>query len=97
MWTPIPEARSGMNSVRVAEVLNHRRSLPPVVSVGYVQALLSSATSVEREIAELVRGGAIRKIVVGGRGGVGEVLILVRDMEGMIAKAHWRWEYGIDL
>lgn len=84
MWAPVPQQRSGMNSTRTAEVLNFRAVLPPVVTVAHVQALLQSATAVEKEIAELVRGGAIRKIVVGGRGSTGEALILVRDLEEMV-------------
>jgi len=87
MWSPIPQERTGMNSTRVAEVLNFRASLPPIVTVSHIQALLNSPTSVEREIAELIRGGAIRKIVVGGRGSMGEALIMVRELDGMIAKS----------
>merc|ERR1711964_768685 len=56
MWSPIPQERTGMNSTRVAEVLNFRASLPPLVTVSHIQALLNSPTSVEREIAELIRG-----------------------------------------
>jgi len=87
MWTSMPEERAGMNSVRIAEVLNFRASLPPIVPVSHVQALLNSATTVEREIAELIRGGAIRKIVVGGRGSMGEALILVKDLDEMVGKS----------
>ena len=87
MWSTIPQERSGMNSTRTAEVLNFRASLPPIVTVSHVQALLNSATTVEREIVELIRGGVIRKIVVGGRGSIGEALILVKDLESMIQKA----------
>jgi hypothetical protein len=61
MWAPIPEQRSGMNSTRIAEVLNFRAAMPPIVTVSHLQALLNSATAVEKEVAELVRGGAIRK------------------------------------
>lgn len=84
MFSKLPEERSGMNSTRVAEVLNFQRNIPPIVTVAHVQALLNSPTTVEREIAELVKGGAIRKIVVPGRGGMGEGLILVKDLENMI-------------
>lgn len=84
MWTELPAQRTGMNPTRIAEVLNFRVSLPPVVTVSHLQALLDSPTAVEKEIAELTRGGAIRKIVVSGRGNMGEVLILVKDMENMI-------------
>ncbi|KAI9640885.1 hypothetical protein NHQ30_010726 [Ciborinia camelliae] len=87
MWNSIPEQRTGMNSTRIAEVLNYRDSLPPIVTVSHVQALLNSPTAAEREIVELIQGGAIRKVVVGGRGGLGEALILVRDLEDMIEKS----------
>lgn len=87
MWSPIPEQRAGMNSTRIAEVLNFRKNMPPVVTVSHVQALLNSPTAVEREIAELIQGGALRKIAVGGRGSMGEVLILVKDLESLIEKA----------
>ena len=87
MWSRIPEQRAGMNSTRIAEVLNFRASLPPIVTVAHVQALLNSPTTVEREIAELTRGGAIRKVVVGGRGSLGEVLILARDLDNMVLKS----------
>jgi len=87
MWGRIPEQRAGMNSTRIAEVLNFRMSLPPLVTVLHVQALLNSPTTVEREIAELIRGGAIRKVVVGGRGSLGEALILVKDLDSMIERS----------
>ena len=86
MFSPVPQQGAGMNSTRTVEVLNFRRNLPPIVTVSHVQALLNSPTTVEREIAEMVKGGAIRKIVVPGRGGLGEVLILVKDFEDMIQK-----------
>jgi hypothetical protein len=87
MWSPVPQERAGMNSTRIAEVLNFRISLPPIVVVSHVQALLNSPTTVEREIAELIRGGAVRKVVVGGRGAIGEALILVKDMDTMITNS----------
>ncbi|KAI9732055.1 MAG: hypothetical protein M1818_007650 [Claussenomyces sp. TS43310] len=83
MFAKLPE-RAGMNSTRIAEVLNFRKALPPMVTVSHVQALLNSPTTVEREIAGLMKEGAIRKIVVPGRGGMGEGLILFRDLESMI-------------
>jgi hypothetical protein len=87
MWSSIPEQRAGMNSTRIAEVLNFRSSMPPIVTVSHIQALLNSPTTVEREIAGLIKGGAIRKVVVGGRGSLGEALILVRDLDNMIEKS----------
>ncbi|KAH8591390.1 serine-threonine protein kinase 19-domain-containing protein [Bisporella sp. PMI_857] len=81
MWSSMPEERGGMNSKRIAEVLQFRRAVPPLVTVSHVQALLRDGTSVEREIVELVRGGVLRKIVVGGRGGLGEMLVLTKHIE----------------
>jgi hypothetical protein len=86
MWTSIPDQRTGMNSTRIAEVLNFRLSLPPIVTVSHLQALLNSPTTVEKEIAELIKGKAIRRIIVGGRGSMGEALILVKDLDDMIQK-----------
>ncbi|KAK6614582.1 hypothetical protein H4I96_00903 [Botrytis cinerea] len=88
MWNHMPVQRSGMNSTRIAEVLNYRDSLPNIVTVSHVQALLNSSTAAEREIVELVHGGAIRKVVVGGRGSLGEFLILVKDLEIMIERSN---------
>jgi hypothetical protein len=88
MFSSIPEQRPGMNSVRIAEVLNFRKALPPIVTVAHVQALLNAPTTVEREIAEQINGGAIRKIVVPGRGGLGEALVLVRDLQESIRRSN---------
>ena len=85
MFSDIPEQRSGMNSVRIAELLNYRRTLPPIVTVAHIQALLNAPTKVERELAELVAGNVIRKIVVPGRGIMGEAVVLVKDLEDMVA------------
>jgi len=84
MFSSIPQSGAGMKSTRIAEILNFRTSLPPIVTVAHVRALLNSPTAVEREIAELTNGGIIRKIVVPGRGGMGEALILVKDLDNMI-------------
>ena len=84
MWSSMPRERTGMNAQRIAEVLNFRKGLPGLVTVAHVQALLNSATAVEREIVELVRGGVMRKIVISGRGERGEMLIMMKDLEEMI-------------
>ncbi|MCJ1298506.1 hypothetical protein MMC08_001296 [Hypocenomyce scalaris] len=89
MFDQLPE-RGGMNSTQIAEVLNLRKSLPPIVSVAHVHALISSPTAAEREIAELTRAGVVRKITVPGRGtggsSMGEGLVLVSDWEEMVNK-----------
>lgn len=88
MFDPIPE---GFNSVRIAEVLNFRKTLPPTVTVAHVHALMRNATMAEKEIAELSRKGVLRKIVVPGRGtggsSVAENLVLQSDLEVMVRDA----------
>ncbi|KAJ0121112.1 hypothetical protein J7T55_008274 [Diaporthe amygdali] len=89
MFTPMPDQPSslGLSSSRVAEVLNARRALPPVTTVAHLQALLRSPTAVDREAAELVRAGAVRKVVVlrrGRDGGVGEYLVASADLERLV-------------
>jgi len=79
MFDDIPE-RSGMNSTRTAEVLNFKKNLAPIVTVAHIHALSRSSTTTEREIAELIRGGVIRKINIPYRGvgasAIGESLVL---------------------
>ncbi|KAI1356685.1 serine-threonine protein kinase 19-domain-containing protein [Xylaria sp. FL0043] len=81
MFAPVPDAAAGMTSTRISEILNYRRSLPPIISVAHVQALLSSPSAVEREVAELARRGFLRRIVVPRRGAVGEFIVLASDYE----------------
>ncbi|PBP22666.1 hypothetical protein BUE80_DR006607 [Diplocarpon rosae] len=76
-----------MNSTKISEILNFCARLPLIVTVSLVHALLNSPTTVERDMVQLVKGGAMRKVVVGGRGGMGEALIMVRDLEDMIQKS----------
>lgn len=77
--------RAGMNSTRIAEVLNFRKGLPLIVSLAHIHGLLSASTRTEREIAGLISSGDIRKLAVSGRGneisGLGEFLILSQDLE----------------
>ncbi|KAI3329812.1 serine-threonine protein kinase 19-domain-containing protein [Ustulina deusta] len=81
MFAPVPDTAAGMTSTRISEVLNYRRSLPPLISIAHVQALLSSPSAVEREVAELARRGFLRRIVVPRRGPVGEFIVLASDYE----------------
>lgn len=87
MFDDIP-ARAGMNSTRIAEVLNLRRSLPPLVSVAHVHTLLDAPTKVEKEIVELVNNGRVRRLIVPGRGtdaaGLGDCLVLTEDWEALV-------------
>ena len=89
MFDAMPE-RGGFNSTKIAEILNFRRSLPPTVTVAHVHALIDSPTKAEREIAELIKAGTIRKIVIPGRGTGGssieEGLILYKDIERLVGE-----------
>lgn len=87
MFSDVPE-RAGMNSTRIAEVLNFRKSLPLIVSVAHIHALLAASSQTEREIASLVTAGDIRKLFVSGRGnevsGFREFLVYTQDLEAKI-------------
>jgi hypothetical protein len=87
MFEDIP-ARAGMNSTRIAEVLNLRRSLPPLVSVAHVHTLLDAPTKVEKKVVELVNTGRVRRLLVPGRGtdaaGLGDCLVLREDWEALV-------------
>lgn len=89
MFDPLPESHGGMSSVRIAQVLNYRAGLPRVISIAHVGALLSGLgpTAVERAVAEAVRAGHVRRIVVPRRGGIGEVLVDAKEFEDIISKA----------
>lgn len=93
MFTPLPEQPSsyGLNSTRVADVLNFRRNLPHLTTTMHLHALLKSPTAVERETAELVRAGTLRKVLVLRRGagnkaggGVVEFLIESQALEALV-------------
>lgn len=79
IFDEIPE-RAGMNSVRIAEVLNFRKNLPPIVTVSHVHALSHSPTAAEREIAAMIQKGIVRRLSIPGRGlgssAIGECLVL---------------------
>ena len=87
MFEDLPR-RTGMSSTRTAEVLNFRRSLPPLASVAHVHTLLNSPTKVEKEIMELVHAGQVRRLIVPGRGndaaGLGDCLVLTEEWERLV-------------
>lgn len=91
MFEEMPTSRSGMNSTRIAQVLNMRRSLPPLVSVAHVHTLLDDSTRVEREIVDLVNKGRLRRLIVPGRGndaaGLGDCLVLAEDWENVVRES----------
>ncbi|OJI99100.1 hypothetical protein ASPVEDRAFT_25939 [Aspergillus versicolor CBS 583.65] len=87
MFEELP-SRAGMNSTRIAQVLNFRRLLPPIVSVAHVHTILDAPTQVEREIMELATAGKIRRLIVPGRGndaaGLGDCLVATEDWENLV-------------
>lgn len=91
MFDPVPE-RGGMNSTRIAEILNFRRSLPPMVTLAHVHALIGSPTAVEREVAELTKAGVLRKTVIPGRGiggsSVSDGLVLMNDVDSLLRESN---------
>lgn len=91
MFEELPARRAGMNSTRIAEVLNLRRSLPPLASVAHVHTLLNVPTKVEKEIMELINTGRIRRLTVPGRGndaaGLGDCLVLAEDWERLVRES----------
>lgn len=90
MFDDIPP-RAGMNSTRIAEVLNYRKNLPPIVTRAHIHALCKSPTRTEREIAELIAAGVIRKVEISGRGSaqhqVGECLVLTEQWVALVRAA----------
>ena len=83
MFSVMPE--TGFHSSRRVELLNYRISIPPLVTVGHLGAVLSSPSKVEREIAELLSKGVLRKVRVERRRGVGEAVIESREYERLIS------------
>jgi len=88
MFDELPATRAGMNSTRIAEVLNMRRSLPPLVSVAHIHTVLHAPTQIEREIVSLLRAGQLRRLLVPGRGnyaaGLGDCLVLADDLNALV-------------
>lgn len=87
MFSKMPE-KAGMNSTRIAEVLNYRRNLPPFVTIAHIDALSTSSTRVEREIAELAQAGILRRITIPHRGvgaaAVGDGIASVREWHNIV-------------
>ncbi|PYH43434.1 Stk19 family serine/threonine-protein kinase [Aspergillus saccharolyticus JOP 1030-1] len=87
MFENLPQ-RAGMNSTRIAEVLNLRRSLPPLASVAHIHTVLDAPTQVEKEIMEMVTSGRVRRLLVPGRGsdaaGLGDCLVLAEEWDQLV-------------
>lgn len=89
-FSDMPE-KAGMNSTRIAEVLNFRRRLPPFVTIAHIDALSTSSTMIEREIAELAQAGVVRRVTIPNRGAgaaaVGDGIASVREWQALV-RAH---------
>jgi hypothetical protein len=87
MFTDMPE-KAGMNSTRIAEVLNFRRRLGLFVTIAHIDALSKSSTMIEREIAELGRAGILRRVTIPKRGigaaAVGDGIASVREWQKLV-------------
>jgi hypothetical protein len=87
MFSEMPD-KPGMNSTRIAEVLNFRRRLSPFVTIAHIEALSPSSTIVEREIAELAQAGILRRVIIPRRGlgaaAVGDGLASVREWQALV-------------
>ncbi|KAL8661833.1 MAG: hypothetical protein Q9202_005259 [Teloschistes flavicans] len=90
MFDPLPE-RGGFNSVRIAEILNFRQSLPKLITVAHVHALSKSPTATEKEMSDLIKANVLRKISIPGRGTggstIGEALVLLKDLEAILHRS----------
>jgi hypothetical protein len=88
MFSDIPERAAGMNSTRIAEVLNFRLRLPPIVTIAHIDALSQSSTRMEREIVELAQAGILRRVIIPNRdvgsGAVGDGIASVLEWEKLV-------------
>ena len=83
-FDPVPDRGGGFSSTRIAETLNFRRKLPPLLTIAHLHSILGNPTRLERELVKLLRDGIVKKIVVPGRGAAGEALVLMKDLESMV-------------
>lgn len=87
MFCELP-ARVGMNSTKIAELLNYRRSLPPIASTAHIHMLINAPTKVEKEIVQLINSGRLRRLTLIGRGNnaasLGDYLVIAEDWKQMV-------------
>ncbi|PVH94962.1 hypothetical protein DM02DRAFT_720998 [Periconia macrospinosa] len=85
MFDDIPQKGAGMSATRIPEVLNFRRALPPIVTVAHIDALNTSHTATEREIAELSQAGVLRRVIIPHRGvgpsAIGDGIVSVQEWQ----------------
>lgn len=88
MFSNIPERNAGMNSTRIAETLNYRRALPPIVTLAHLDGLCASSTRTEREIVELAKAGILRRVTIPNRGtgvaSVGDGIASMKEWERLV-------------
>ena len=89
-FDPVPDRGSGMNSTKIADVLNFGISLPPIVGLAHVDALSTSSTLIEREVSELAQKGVLRRVQISSRGtgakSVGDGVVLVEEWERLVKR-----------
>jgi hypothetical protein len=90
MFSELPE-RIGMNSTRISELLNFRRSLPPIASTAHIHTLIDAPTKVEKEIVQLIKAGQLRRLTLVGRGknaaSLGDYLVLAENWRQMVCSS----------
>ncbi|KAG5981671.1 hypothetical protein E4U55_002707 [Claviceps digitariae] len=88
MFGALPRWGGGFTSTRTAELLNYRASLPGVVTMGHIHAVLRGTppSRVEREAAELVGKGVLRRVRVDRRGGLGEALVEMDHVRALLGE-----------
>ncbi|KAG5941757.1 hypothetical protein E4U60_007693 [Claviceps pazoutovae] len=86
MFTAVPSR--GFTSARTAELLNYRAGMPRLITMGHIHAVLggTSPSRVEREVAELVGKGLLRRVRVERRGLLGEALMEMEDLRVLLGR-----------
>lgn len=85
MWTDIPE--KGLGKDLLAETFNHRRVIPPLITLTHLQAIFpNDSTYVDREIVKRCQQKKIRKLIVNLVKG-GELLIKSEDYDKALNEA----------
>jgi SulP family sulfate permease len=97
MFAPVPE--KGLRSARVPALHARRATVPPLTTRAHLAGMLAAAepAQTERELAELVREGVVRRVAVARAPEVVELLVLERDLEGMLAEGVARGALGEDV
>ncbi|KAG6102536.1 hypothetical protein E4U31_003334 [Claviceps sp. LM219 group G6] len=86
MFTAVPS--QGFPSARTAKLLNYRARMPRLITMGHIHAVLggTSPSRVEREVAELVSKGLLRRVRVERRGPLGEALMEMEDLRVLLGR-----------